>query len=260
MSKLLLLSDTHCGSRVGLTHPDYWSPEKTPFGKLQRETWSWFIAVVRSIGPVDAVAFNGDGIDGSGVRSGGTEQITTDRIVQAGMFAECLNVLKPKKIILTRGTAYHTGDAEDFEDLVTKSECLKTATKFLAMEDHAFFTFGGVTFSMKHHIGTSGIPHGRATALLREGVWNAMLAEIEQEPRADVLVRSHAHYFMHVDDGNRLGFILPALQSRGTKYGLRRCSGATAFGLVEMDCERGVKSWRRHLLKVQSARPTLHAL
>ena len=257
---MLFIGDPHCGSVVGLTPPRMWGDPSDTFYAIRRESWNWFEKTILPHRAPDVLAFNADMIDGNGERSGGTEEITTDRLEQCAMVVEILNLIQPKKIIATFGTGYHTGSAEDFEKTVLESNKLNFKTEFSAIESHAFFRTGGVLFSMKHHIGTSSIPHGRASALLREGMWNALLAEIEQEPRADVIVRSHAHYYMQVDDGNRLGFILPALQGRGTKYGARRCSGATAFGIVTMNCENGEKEWKRHLLQIQAAKPVVHQL
>lgn len=256
---ILGMGDTHCGSLIGLTPPAWRTPEAIDAraAAFQRESWAWFSKVVAPYRGIDVLIANGDMIDGCGDRSGGTEEITTDRNKQAKMAAEILDLIAPKAIVATYGTGYHTGQAEDFEDHIFPQ--MRHRPKLCVMESEAFFEHEGVVFDVRHHIGTSSVAHGRATALLKEHVWNALLAEIGKSHRAQVIMRNHAHYFMQVFDGYRLGLILPALQGRGTKYGSRRCGGDTAFGIVPIECRRGeVVTWRAHLLNAASQRPQLH--
>jgi hypothetical protein len=83
--------------------------------------WDYFTKSVDKVvkeHPFDLLIVNGDATDGKGGRSGGNEQITTDRIKQAKMAAECIDYCKAKKIKLARGTPYHTGHDEDFENII----------------------------------------------------------------------------------------------------------------------------------------------
>ena len=124
--RAILLGDYHCGHCVGLTPPKWqWRAtaghtRRDKIATIQAEQWAWYAATIKRIGPVDLVLANGDLIDGSGHRSGGTEQITTDRQEQTDMAVECLRAIKARQYVMTYGTAYHTGDEEDFEDHIAE--------------------------------------------------------------------------------------------------------------------------------------------
>ena len=125
--RLVVISDLHCGHAVGLTPPAWqWAVDgdttehRAKFGRVQREVWDWYSQTIGSLRPIDILAVNGDAIDGTGVRSGGTELLTTDRQVQTDMAVKSIQEASAKTIVMTYGTAYHTGDAEDWEDRVAE--------------------------------------------------------------------------------------------------------------------------------------------
>lgn len=260
---LLAMGDTHCGHYSGLTPPRYWiDADRNPrWRALQKECWGWYERRARSFPEISTLAFNADAIDGKGARSGGVELVTSDRDEQTDMASEAIAILRPRRIIMTRGTPYHVGDTDDWEDvLADKLRARVPKLKSLDIEDHAFFTHGGVTFDMRHHVGTSGSPVGRSTAMSREMAWAAILSELDGYPSAQILLRSHAHYFLAVDNGRQLGLILPALQAPSGKYGDRMCSGNTTYGMIEFHCNRGDYIWQRHILRLESTRPVIHKL
>lgn len=245
MKRILVLSDLHCGHLVGLTPPAWQtdSPEsdgrtkRGKFAPIQREAWGWYAKNVAAGGPYDLVVVNGDAIDGRGDRSGSCEQITPDRQEQVDMACAAIRqamVGKPK-LVMTYGTAYHTGDQEDWENDIAKE---LGAEK---IGSHEWVQTGGVVFDFKHHVGSSQIPYGRHTALNRDAVWNLIWADQDYAPRANVLVRSHVHYFAAAMDEiePHLRLTTPALQAMGTRFGSRRCSGLVSFGFVIFEVERG---------------------
>jgi hypothetical protein len=81
MKRVLIMSDLHCGHRVGLTPPDwqYRPGVRSKWRKIQQACWNWYANEIEEAGPFDVVIVNGDAIDGRGERSGGTELLTTDR-------------------------------------------------------------------------------------------------------------------------------------------------------------------------------------
>jgi len=244
-----VISDLHCGHRSGLTPPEFqYDPENeehkwAKFGKLQMILWDFYSETIEKLKPIDALIVVGDAIDGKGGRSGGTEQITTDRNIQADMAARAILLTEAPKIIMVRGTPYHTGDLEDWEDLVAEKVGAKIG-------NHEWISVDGLIFDIRHHVGRSTIPHGRLTAPLREQLWNMLWAEVAGYPKADILLRGHVHY--HVDGqifGRRV-FICPALQLH-TKYGSKLATGTVDVGLMHFDVERdGSYTWKTHLLKL----------
>lgn len=253
----------HCGHLVGLTPPQWQTESPDPdkrtkraeYAPIQREAWKWYARNVMDGGPYDLVVVNGDAIDGRGDRSGGTEQITTDRQEQVDMACVAIRqalVGKPK-LLMTYGTPYHTGDQEDWENDIARE------LKAQSIGAHEWPEVEGVVFDFKHYIGGSQVPTGRATALNRAALWNVLWADQEYAPRANVLVRSHVHYFAAAMDDiePHLRLTTPALQSMGTRFGARKCEGLVTFGFVIFEVARGeVTRFEPITTKLKSQRAT----
>jgi hypothetical protein len=246
--RIVVMADTHCGHRVGLTPPAWQdSPTSGPVkrrrhAKFQKQVWDFYARTLDELQPIDDLFVVGDAVDGKGERSGGTEQLTLARTEQVDMAATCIAEAKAKKIYMIYGTAYHTGQDDDWEDLVAD----KVGAE---ISGHDWITVGKTTFDLKHHLGGSTIPHGRFTAIARDALWNLVWAADGRQPQADVIIRAHVHYFVYFGDGQKVGIVLPALQGYGSKFGIRRCSGTVSIGLVHFDVyDDGRYSWHPHLL------------
>lgn len=252
--KVLVMSDTHCGHRLGLTPPKWWQPKGDEYGKFQRETWNWFAKETKKHGPFDIIIHNGDAIDGDGWRSGGTEQITTDRDTQAWMAARCIQqaMTEKTKVFMTYGTPYHTGSAEDFEKL------LKERVKNCTIGSHEWVDINGHIFDLKHEVSSSGVPHGRWSPLAKEKLWNDMwVAEYESHPESDIIIRSHVHYYKFLGDSRFSGISTPALQGLGSKYGSRRCSGVVNYGFIVFNVTKEKAQWEPVLLPLKNQMPVI---
>lgn len=257
--RVVIMSDTHCGHLMGLTPPDWQVPQGKRISRrrdkaaaLERESWRWYADKIKELKPIDVVIFNADAIDGRGERSGGTELLTSDRDEQVTMALACLAETGARRFVLTYGTAYHTGDAEDFEDNLVVALRASEGVESVKIGSHEWVDVNGLTFDVKHFIGSSAIPHGRYTSLARDVLWNELWAEHDEQPRADVIIRSHVHYFVYCGDDTFLAIITPALQTMGTKFGSRKCSGRVHFGLVHFDVdERGGYTWQAHVAKLE---------
>jgi len=237
MKRLVVISDMHCGHRSGLT-PPAWQYKGDSGGSwdkwsdMQTRMWDWYAAEMKELQPIDVLVVNGDAIDGKGERAGSAEHVTADRKEQADMAVECIAVAQAKHIELIYGTPYHTGKEEDWEAVVAD-------TCKAAIHDHLFLDANGTVFDFKHKIGSSSIPHGRATGPLKEKLWNMMWAERGLQPKANVIIRSHVHYFVTAGDMRGQVVITPALQSFGSKFGARQCSGTIDVGFLVFDCLPG---------------------
>jgi len=249
--KVVVMSDLHSGHRAGLTSPGWQYPleatsaTKVKYAKMQRYVWDWYTETIKSLQPIDVLIVNGDAVDGKGYRSGGTEQITTDMNDQIAIAQECIEVAKAQEIVMTHGTEYHVGSDDDWETPLAKS---LGAT----IVSHHDFTFNGVVFDLKHHIGGSSVPYGRNTAPAKEAVWDILLAVKKGKAQADVIIRSHVHYFTYCGDGDVLAIITPALQGPGSKFGAKKMSGTVDMGLLVFDIkEDGRYSWHPELLDME---------
>jgi hypothetical protein len=245
--RVLLPSDLHCGSNVGLTPPSYQIPiitnpetaehkRRNKWGLLQRECWRWFRETIMLLQPIHKAFVMGDCIDGDGHRSNGTELIVSDRKVQAAMAIECLRYIGALEYGFVYGTPYHTGQAEDFETDIARAFDAKIGS-------HEWEVVNGVTFDLKHKQGNTQNP---ATSLFNEIRDNREWVCNGEQPKADVLVRGHTHRLCVLEVEDCTGISVPALQGYGTKFGSRQCSRKVQFGLVAVDvwpdgvCERHV--------------------
>lgn len=256
MKRGVILSDTHCGHRAGLTAPDWHGSgmgrkkERKAWEKLQKDLYAEYISIVDRIGPpIDLLIANGDLVDGRGERNGGTELTTNKVKEQSEMAIELLKVWEPRRAVFLAGSAYHAGKLEDFEAMI--------AAAFDAeLESHACvkITSENVVLDVKHKIGRSTIPHGRATAVLREKLWNVLQAIREEAPLADLVVRSHVHYHIEINDADGIAMITPALQAARTHYGEREVSGTVDWGLIYFEADNGkIKtSGRKYVKKIEA--------
>jgi len=251
MKNVIVISDLHCGSQVGLTPPEYQykdrdvdTSKKNKYAIIQREIWNWYTQTLKKVGKVDLLIVNGDAVDGRGRKTGGTEQITTDMQEQVEIAIECIHAVKAKKIVMTYGTPYHTGDEDDYESLIAQRVGAKIGS-------HEWIDADGVIFDVKHKVGSSSVPYGRHTAVSREDTWNALYHEAELSPRCHILLRSHVHYFSYCGSFGRLQITTPACQGFGTKYGSRQCSGLVDVGMLQFKCDRGTYDWKAYEGKIE---------
>lgn len=247
--RVVVMGDTHCGHVAGLCPPNWIGsmPNLKRFHRfcdLQEQCWKWFAKTIKALQPIDILLFNGDAIDGRGERSGGLELVEPDRAGQCEMAVQIIKHVNAKRVAMTYGTAYHTGQEEDWEAQIA-------AEVGASIGSHEWPEINGVVFDMKHHLGSSSVPHGRHTAVSRDRLWNMLWAERGEQPKGDVFIRSHVHYHQHCGDPTYLAMTLPALQAAATKYGARRCSGIVDYGLVHFDIDaKGGFTWQSHLAKL----------
>lgn len=249
--RALLISDLHCGHWGGLTPPEYWYPTddadpiRRHFARIQRIMWRWYEKVNPAFGPFDALICNGDAIEGKGERSGGKELLTADRRAQCQMAAKAIRLAGAKRIHIIRGTPYHTGKEEDWEDVLAGMVDAEDVT------NRGWYEHEGVVTECRHRVSSSIIPHGRHTAPSREAMWNALQAERGLQPHAHIMARSHVHYHIYNGDARRVVFTTPALQA-DTDYGSRMMSGTIDLGVMVIDIDGPRRyRWRAELMDMQ---------
>jgi len=247
--RVVVVSDFHCGHRVGLTPPQYQmapqNAERRKWANAQKNLWNFYAKVIDSLKPIDVMICNGDLIDGHGERSCGMEVAFPNCQEQSEIAVECILYAKPKSVVMTRGTDYHTGQAEEWEDTIA---CDVGARK---VGNHEWLDVNGLVFDCKHHVGSSQIPHGRHTAIARDRMWSQIWAERGQAPKSDIIIRSHVHYFSYCGGEDWLGMTTPALQGLGGRYGSKRLSGTVDFGLVHFDVDKnGGYTWQAHVTRL----------
>jgi len=262
--RMLLMSDLHCGHFSGLTPTEFQgkfiSENISKHNKLvevQKSMWSFFREEVKALQKekkIDICVCNGDAIDGDGWRSGGTELITTDRNKQVKMAKMAIDLVGANHNVIVAGTGYHTGNEEDFEQTLAES----VNGKF---ESHSFLEINKQVFDIKHHCGSSTVPHGRHSPIAKEAIWAKLWSEIDMIPKPiKYLVRSHVHYYSCIQDDRMTALTTPAMQGFGSKFGSRRCSGIPTIGFLSFDIKtNGTITMRKHFadLTTQKARATI---
>jgi hypothetical protein len=252
MKKVLAIGDLHCGSMVGLTHPNWMIKRERnrEIYDLQVEMWDNFCEALDDIGKVDVLLVNGDIIDGKGVKAGGTEQITVDMLEQTEMAVACIEKIKFNNAIFTYGTPYHTTSksGEDFDKIV--------ANHFKSqIYDEINFEVDGVLFNAKHKVGSSSSPYNRAVPVGRHRLWECLASLRNKDEVPKVYLRSHVHYFSGCEEKGWRAYTLPALQASMTKFGARQCTGLTDWGLVCFFVEKGqFMGYDSHIPQLKSSK------
>jgi len=235
-----VFADFHCGHLVGLT-PKSWHfknivstyTKRNKLFLIQQALWGQFEKILSQLPPLDFAFFMGDLIEGKGKKSGGTELITNSLNEQADMAVEVLNRIRFKcfkkstKTVAVFGTPYHTDSDGD--------ECeIRIADKAFIdkIGNHEWVDVNGLIFDLKHHVASSGVPHGRHTAIAKAALWNDLWSLAKMQPRADVILRAHVHYHTFCGTSDKLCMTLPALQGMGSKFGSKICEGLIHWGVI----------------------------
>jgi hypothetical protein len=244
--RLVVIADGHSGHEYGLTPPSWWvradakHTRVSKAGIFQRQLWKFYTRSIDSLKPIDILIVPGDCIEGKGEESGGVELITSDRNEQVRMAKEAIDYAEAKIVRLIYGTRRHTGKDEDFESILKD-----TVKGKVSIHGHDFINVNGVNIDIKHKVGSSAIPHGRMTPLARARLWNVIWnSERERQPRADILIRAHVHYYTFCGQSSWLGVTVPAL-TYNSSYGIRSCEGLVDVGIMVFDFdENGGYTWQ----------------
>ncbi|MFH1118614.1 MAG: hypothetical protein V1775_02240 [Bacteroidota bacterium] len=243
--RILSISDLHCGNIAGIT-PDEFNPNSEVGHKmhLYRKTlYHWVQGEIERLKPIDLCVVNGDAIDGKGEKSGGNEQITTDRTVQIDMAIDFCKWIDAEKYLFTYGTGYHVGQEEDWENRIAKEfNTLPEAT--------AVYNANGLLMKWRHHTGNASAYAARSGSLMRNQVNDILWSVGGEEERGDVLIYSHVHYFLAVFDRFGAVFASPALQGwGGSQLGARKMGGIVDYGFLHFDVfSKDNWTWKNHKL------------
>jgi len=204
IKNLIIVSDMHIGSRLGLFPSGYKMPLDDggayTASRLQRVTWSWWkefwnewVPQVTRDEPY-AVVLNGDIVDG-GAHHGNTVHISANMEDQVEL---ALHVLEPiaaraSRLYVVRGTEVHGGISGHVEESIARQ--LNAAPdrdgKFSRWRLRLRLGYGLIDIA--HHIGTTGSMAYETSAIHKElEQIYADAARWGEEP-PDVVVRSHRH-------------------------------------------------------------------
>lgn len=228
--RILILSDTHSGHPLGLTPPRLWVDPQ--YMELQKITYEWLKGELAGVlkQPIDMLLLNGDLIQGA-PHNDTLELITTNFKRQAEIFLECmadLGLQKIKKKRATFGTPIHVTKGFDSEELITENFTMPRPV------DTYRFKPNGLQIAARHHGRSSTTPYGQGTQLWKEWVreqLNMMVAEMAEDA-ADLIIRSHVHYFLFMEMAAGYALSTPCLQLPGSIFGRRMMPAYYDVGFV----------------------------
>lgn len=236
----VVVSDLQTGHQAGLTPPCWHDPTtgkhaRAEWGERQEEGWNRYGQLAKEFPRPYALFVLGDAIDGKGEKSGGQEQLIKQIPAQCAASAECLKIWQARNIVMVLGTEYHVGADANWEEMIARELRIGDedgwTPKRVVIKRAAYPRVDDVCFYLRHHTSTATSPTGGYTQLANEQIHNMLWADLQEAPRADVILRGHVHRFRLIDDGQRQAMTCPSLQLSHTEYG-RRFSGIVHWGIL----------------------------
>jgi len=177
---------------------------------------------------IDAIFINGDLIDGKQPKSQGAElslPLPNDQ-EEAAVFTLRFLRNKLKKLLklepeveiptyVIQGTEYHDGrGASELESIAARLnaveyQCLHGTGRFT--REVCGVNFDGVNVNLAHHVGGGG-GFAKSGGIDRELLWSTIAGSEDKALKADLLVRSHLHYFIHIEKPAQHAIITPCWQ------------------------------------------------
>ena len=251
---IVFLSDFQVGHDLAILPPKVElqsaapaSPSIVYANDVQKALYRAYMQLVKAWGRPDILVLNGEPIDGQQSKNMGVEVVTANLHDQLNIAKDLIELWNAKSIYLTRGTDYHSTlkgiPLEEVFGEMVGAEFIKGhyAPHELQLEEE------GVRFNIAHHIGGSRWMHYRHTPISRELAQHLINVAIHRKWEADVLIRSHAHYYVYAGNKHMLGIVTPAWQTQ-TWYSFRGGTGYTSdIGGIRFLVKDGEYNWESEI-------------
>ena len=236
---MIAIGDTHLGSDgaimpLEVNSEDWCEGRNRRYfpNQIQKDIYKRWEMMVEDAPRPDILVMNGDLVEGKNYKENGVGCWTTDSMLQARALAELVGMMKPRKIIATSGSPYHSDSNPNVDKLATEM-CGGTF-----MGGYANININGKRIYAQHKVSVSksswqyrSTPLGRALVL-------AALNE-DDMGHYDIVLKSHAHYFCYCGFSNSLGMILPGWKSTDNFLNTNIEFGNSALGYVRFDFADG---------------------
>lgn len=222
MKKILVVSDLHCGSIYGLLPSGFERVDKA--GRLytqRRALWEAWQHMAQATKGADIVVVNGDLVDGKQEAQRQTEMNLSTIEEQVDAATICLQQLRPAK-----GAMWYFVQGTEFHDQKGCPAVEQIAQRFGAQVPFPANNNGaglysweildlevepGVILNIQHGTAT-GQGFYRATPYDREMIFSALAGKEHSMPKADCVIRSHAHFFIHLEHASKHSVGVPCWQ------------------------------------------------
>ena len=216
--RILVISDLHVGSTTALcSERPVISDQNTYYvpNEMQRvllKAWKDMIKEATRQGGIDLLVINGECVDGANLKQAGQQTWSSNLDDQMNDSKKLIDMIPYKQVMILRGSNYHDQiDGTNLEEIMASK--LRDVIPYKAYggegktDYFAYIKIHGKIFNFTHHIGFSRQKTNRANAMARE--MKAMHFQHDTLGRADVFIRSHVHYLVHVEFSNTHGVITP---------------------------------------------------
>ena len=260
---LVVVSDLHCGCRMGLCPPgdiplddggEYHASvlQKVVYGWWE-EFWNKWVPLVTKGSPY-AVLVLGDTLDG--VHHNSTSQVSHNLDDQAGIAYTALQPIADRckgRFYMVRGTEAHVGPSGvNEETLARRLGAVSDGRHYARWE--AWIEMGRGLIHATHHVGTTGSQAYESTAVLKELVEAYTDAGRWHNRPPDVVVRAHRHRNIEVRVPTSLGygivFTTPAWQLK-TPYTYRLAGARQSLPQIggSIICQGDEDLYTRHWVR-----------
>ena len=246
MTRVVVISDTHINSSVGLCPPVVELDDGGSYrpSKGQRELYKAFLDFCNKAYQTDDkvyVILNGD-LAEDGFKS--TQVISRNKATILNMVIDTLSPLvdRAEKVFVIRGTEYHVGKSAELEEAYAKD--LDNAVRYqkkIASWWHLRTKISGVRFDVAHHISMGLLPWSEKNAANKlSAILMYQYAEWG-DPLPHIALRSHVHRTS--DSGRNYPIHSETLPCwcLATSY-VHRIGGSNAkpkLGGLIIDCDKG---------------------
>ncbi len=245
MSKILLISDLHVGSRYAVAPNNFHSHKNNRIQQAIYKQWQQMAKQSK----YDYVIINGDVVDGTQRFNEGSDTWTCDLDEQIEAAIQLLNEIVYDKLLVTYGSPYHTKENLNCDQVFAKEASASVHNHELHFQP----VRQNDIFHISHAVGVSTASWQYRTTPLAKELVAALLNEKELFKYRGI-IRSHAHYYCKVNFSSSFALITPCWQTR-TPYMIRKgLSLIPKLGWITLDNELDVWRIQEHCFNMP--RPT----
>ena len=246
-----VVSDTHCGSTVGLCPPNgvmmddggryLPSAPQIALWECWLDYWERVGAAREKRQPLICVV-NGDAVEGLHHRSSqfvSSNLAATQHAIAMGAFAPMM-ALRPSAVVFIRGTEAHVGASAEHEERIAEDLGAERGRDGAFSHWHFQAESSGCVLDFAHHGAVGRMPHTRTNPLgaLAMRITNAAAKAGDKIP--DIAVRSHMHQWGDTGDNFRVRVIQMGAWQLSTAFVHKVAAGSLPeIGGLIIRCDKG---------------------